>query len=154
MAYLVFVSYSTKDITDVDTLRSWLQLPETQVFVSQYVVAPGAPLAPTIQNAIRNCDLFVLLWSKNAAASEWVPQEIGIAHACKRPMLPLVLEAGISLPGFIKDLRYVAAYENPQQVMVNLRETVLRNSLMKQNQQAFGALAIGGLLLLGLLGKK
>ena len=152
MAYKVFVSYSTKDIPDVNALRTWLELPAVQCFVSEYAVAPGAPLAPTIKTAIRTCDLFVLLWSKNAQASEWVNQEIGIAHGNHKPILPFVLELGLGLPGFIKELRYVAAYQNPQQAMYSLRETVLKNSMAKQSQQAIGALAIGGLVILALIG--
>ncbi len=152
MAYIVFVSYSTKDIPNVDNLRNWLQFPDVECFVSEYAVAPGAKLAPTIQTAIRACDLFVVLWSKNAAASEWVGQEIGIAHACGKPILPFVLEQGLALPGFIKELRFVAAYQNPQQAAFTLRETVLKNSLTKQSQQTFAALAIGGLIILGLFG--
>ncbi len=152
MAYKAFISYSTKDIPNVDALRALLQFPDVECFVSEYAVTPGAPLASAIKNAILACDLFVLLWSKNAAASEWVNQEIGIAHGCQKPILPFVLDQGLSLPGFIKELRYVAAFENPQQAMYSLRETVLRNSMMKQNQQALATLAIGGLLLLVLVG--
>ncbi len=152
MPYSVFVSYSTKDIPSVDVLRNWLNIPDVQVFVSEYAVAPGTPLAPTIQNAIRTCDLFILLWSKNAAASEWVPQEIGIARGCNKTILPFVLEKDIPLHGFIKDVRYVAAFQNPQQAAFSLREIVLKNALMKQNQQGMAALAIGGLLLLFLVG--
>ncbi len=151
MAYKVFVSYSTKDIPNVDALRQFLQFPDVECFVSEYAVTPGAPLAPTIKNAILTCDLFVVLWSKNALASEWVSQEIGIAHGVQKPILPFVLEQGLSLPGFIKELRYVAAFQNPQQAMYSLRETVMKNSLMKQNQQALGALALGGLVLLALV---
>jgi hypothetical protein len=165
MPYNVFVSYSTKDIPDVAKLRSFLQIPDVACFISEYVVTPGAPLAPTIQNAIQNCDLFILLWSKNAAASEWVPQEIGIAHAWQRPILPFVLEPNVSLPGFISGLRYVPAYQNSQQAMFMLREIVIRNSLVKQNQQNVeslakqnqqnvGVLVLGGLLLLLLKGAK
>jgi hypothetical protein len=44
-------------------------------------------------------------------ASEWVNQEIGIAHGNHKPILPSVLEHGLSLPGFIKELRYVAAFQ-------------------------------------------
>jgi TIR domain-containing protein len=98
-------------------------------------VTAGAPVAPTTKTAILVCDLFVLLWSKNAMASEWVNQEIGIAHGNHKQILPFVLEQGLSLPGFIKELRYVAAFENPQQAMYSLRETVLRNSMAKQSQQ-------------------
>jgi hypothetical protein len=151
MAYSVFVSYSTKDIPNVEQLRQFLQLPDVQCFVSEYAVRPGVPLAPTIKNAILTCDLFILLWSKNADASEWVSQEIGIAHASQKPILPYMLEPGLSLPGFIKELRYVAAYQNPQQSLYQLRETVLKNSLTKQSQQSMAALAVGGLLLLFLI---
>ena len=152
MAYKVFISYSTKDIPNVESLRALLQFPEVECFVSEYAVTPGAPLAPTIKTSILACDLFVVLWSKNALASEWVSQEIGIAHGCQKAILPFVLEPGLSLPGFIKELRYVAAFQNPQQAMYSLRETVIRNSLTKQNQQALGALALGGLVLLALVG--
>jgi len=152
MAYKVFVSYSTKDIPNVDALRAFLQFPDVECFVSEYAVAPGTPLAPTIKTAILGCDLFVLLWSTNTMASEWVSQEIGIAHGCNKPILPFVLQQGLSLPGFIKELRYVAAFQNPQQAMYSLRETVMRNSLTKQNQQALVALALGGLVLLALVG--
>ena len=152
MAYKVFVSYSTKDIPNADALRHLLQFPEVECFVSEYNVAAGAPIAATTRAAILGCDLFVLLWSKNALGSEWVSQEIGIAHGSQKPILPFVLEQGLTLPGFIKELRYVAAFQNPQQAMYSLRETVLRNSLVKQNQQAVGALAFGGLLILALMG--
>lgn len=151
MAYNVFVSYSTKDIPNVDQLRQFLQVPDVQCFVSEYAVKPGTPLAPTIKASIVSCDLFILLWSKNAAASEWVPQEIGIAHAAQRAILPYMLEPGLSLPGLIKELRYVAAYQNPQQSLYGLRETVLKNSMTKQSQQSMAALAVGGLLLLFLI---
>jgi hypothetical protein len=152
MAYKVFISYSTKDIPNVNALRASLQFPDVECFVSEYAVAPGAPIAATTKTAILACDLFVLLWSRNAQASEWVNQEIGIAHGNHKPILPFVLELGLALPGFIKELRYVAAYQNPQQAMSSLRETVLKNSTAKQNQQAIGALAIGGLVILALLG--
>lgn len=78
MAYRVFISYSTKDIPNVDALRAFLQFPDVDCFVSEYAVTPGAPLAPTIKNVIVTCDLFVVLWSRNALASEWVSQEIGM----------------------------------------------------------------------------
>jgi hypothetical protein len=112
MAYKVFISYSTNDIPNVDALRKLLQFPDVECFVSEYAVTPGAPLAPTIKNAIQTCDLFVVLWSKNALASEWVSQEIGIAHGGQKPILPFVLEKNLQLPGFIKELRYVAAFQD------------------------------------------
>jgi len=153
LAYKVFLSYSTKDFPQVEALRAWLQLPQVECFVSEYAVTPGVPLAPAIQSALRACDLFVVLWSRNAAQSEWVPQEIGIAQGCGKPILPIVLEEGIGLPGFIKDLRYVPAYRNVNEAMHWLREFVLTSSMKHSQQQTLGALALGTLLLLLLKSK-
>lgn len=97
MAYKVFISYSRKDIPNVDALRAFLQFPDVESFVSEYAVMPGAPIAATTKTAILVCGLFVLLWSKNAMASEWVSQEIGIAHGNHKPILPFVLELGLFL---------------------------------------------------------
>lgn len=149
MAYKVFVSYSTKDFPNVEMLRNWLQHPNVEVFVSEYAVPPGAPLAASIEVALRNCDLFVLLWSGNAAASEWVGHEIGIAKGCNKQILPIALE-DVPLSGVIQHLRYVAAFRNPQDGMRQLREFVLVNSMKQSQQQTLGLLAIGGLLLLAL----
>jgi len=147
MAYKVFISYSTRDLPSVDALRGWLTLSDVEVFVSEYSVAPGAPLTPTIEANIRNCDLFVLLWSHNARTSDWVPQEIGIAHAQNRVILPIVLQDGLELPGFIKDVRYIAAFRDPQSAAQQLRDYVASNSMIKHNQQAaLLVLAIGGFI--------
>jgi hypothetical protein len=59
-----------------------------------------------------------------------ISQEIGITHGSQRPILRFVPERGLSLPGFIKELRYVAAFPNPQQAMDSLQETVMKNSLI------------------------
>ena len=80
--------------------------------------------------------------------------EPGDRHRAWEPQADSALCFGTRtvLPGFIKELRYVAAFQNPQQAMYSLRETVLKNSMPKQNQQAIGALAIGGLVILALVG--
>jgi len=52
MAYKVFVSYSTKDIPNVDALRQFLQFPEVECFVSEYTEAPGVPIATATKAAI------------------------------------------------------------------------------------------------------
>ena len=79
MSLKVFISYSTKDLHIVDFVRSILAGAPVEVFVAEYSVAPGTPLSPAIITAIKQCNLFILLWSHNSRASEWVPQEIGIA---------------------------------------------------------------------------
>ena len=132
MAYKVFISYSTKDLPVVEHVRSLLQHTSVEVFVAEYSVTPGQTLPAEIIAAIKSCNLFILLWSNNSKESEWVPQEIGIATSEKKPILPVVLHADISLPGFIKALKYLPAYKNPEGALSWLRENVFEHAQKKE----------------------
>lgn len=147
MALRIFISYSTKDLSVVDFVQSILVGSPVEVFVAEYSVPPGQPLAPRIIAAIKQCDLFVLLWSKNSEDSEWVPQEIGIAKAEKKQIIPFVLQSGLKLPGFISDLKYLDVPKHPEGAFTWLRDNVFAQANEKQKQEAVAWLAIGGVLL-------
>lgn len=145
MAYSVFISYSTKDLHIANHVRAALSLPGVNVFVAEYSVLPSVPLNGLIEVALRSCDLFVLLWSRNSKASDYVPQEIGIARGCNRTIVPVVLEDGLTVPGFISDLKYLAAYRDPAQSFAWLQQFVLQNAAQQQQKTAM-------LVLLSVLG--
>ncbi len=136
MAYSVFISYSTKDLHVVNHVRAALSLPGVNVFIAEYSVSPSAPLNAFIEMAIRSCDLFVLLWSRNSRASDYVPQEIGIARGCGRTILPIVLEEGLSVPGFISELKYLPAYKDYPQALTWLQSFVSENAVRQQQNTA------------------
>jgi hypothetical protein len=147
MALKVFISYSTKDIEIVNFVKSMLAGAPLEVFVAEYNVAPGTPLSPAIVTAIKQCNLFILLWSQNSRASEWVPQEIGIAKSEGKQIIPAVLQPNLPLPGFISDLKYLDVPKNPQGAFTWLRDNVLAKATEKQKQEGAAWLAIGGALL-------
>lgn len=130
--FKVFVSYSTFDLQNVAELQRALAGTGVQVFVVEHSVLPSQALAPTISRAIAACDLFVLIWSKNAKASEWVSQEIGQAHSLRKQILPLVLTEGMALPGFISGLKYVPVFKDPAKGIVSARNVMLRLFQAKQ----------------------
>ena len=135
--FKVFVSYSTLDLQNVTELQRTLVGTGVKVFVAEHSVLPSQALAPTISRAIAACDLFVLIWSKNAKASEWVSQEIGQAHSLQKRVLPLVLTEGMALPGFISGLKYVPVFKDPAKGIVSARNVMLR--LLKAKQAALFA---------------
>ena len=113
MAYNVFISYSSKNLPIVNWMITTLaQAGYIEVFVAEYSVLPSQSLNHEIENAIRACDLFVLLWSRDARASDYVPQEIGIAKGCHKTILPVVMEDDVPVPGFISDLKYLEAHKD------------------------------------------
>ena len=147
MAYTVFVSYSSSDLLTVEELRRLFEQSQIKVFVAEYSVSPGAQLAKEIEAAIAACDLFVLLWSSNSRASEWVGQELGIAKAHGKQVLPVVMEEGLQLPGFIKDLKYLSAHKNPQKALAWLRTNVFEKAKAKDQQQGLVWMGLGAGLL-------
>jgi hypothetical protein len=136
MAYSVFISYSTKDLHIANHIRAALSVLGVNVFIAESSVLPSMPLTPFIEAAIRQCDLFALLWTRNAKVSDYVPQEIGIAKGCNKTILPVVLEPGLRVPGFISDLKYLDASGNPAQSVAWLQQFVAQNAAQKAQSTA------------------
>lgn len=125
MAYKVFVSYSTKSIHIAQwALQSLSQPGMTEVFVAEYSLYPGAPLNELLLAEIRECDIFVLLWTGAARSSDWVPQEIGAARMANRLIVPVVLEPNLPVPAFISGVKHLRAYEDWEGAFVTLKNFI------------------------------
>jgi hypothetical protein len=147
MAFSVFISYSTKDLSRARQIKRILEGTRSEVFLAEYSLPPGSELGQGILGAIKECDLFLLLWSSNAKSSEWVPQEIGVARAHKRPIIPVMLHKGIELPGFLKGLKYLPLYKDPNRALVWLQRNVFQQAQKKQQRDGLVWLGIGGVVL-------
>jgi TIR domain-containing protein len=152
--YKIFVSYSTHDIEQVELLRQQLNGTPIEVFIAEHSVYPSEDLSQTISEAIKDCDLFVVLWSENAQDSGWVSQEIGRAGALNKSILPLVLNEGLTLPGFISNLKYIPVYKDPKQAVEKARELIVKSynnnahvlaQIEKKKQKDKEALALMGI---------
>tara|TARA_R110002073_G_scaffold278790_1_gene442548 strand:+ start:1288 stop:1767 length:480 start_codon:yes stop_codon:yes gene_type:complete len=154
MDFNIFVSYSTHDLEKVELLRAQLEDTPIKVFIAEHSVTPSQNLRETISIAIEESDLFVVLWSKNAQDSEWVSQEIGQANALKKTILPLVLSEGMSLPGFINDLKYIDVHKNVEHALAKSREVIVHlynekaeKHNKQKNSEIIAMMAIGAFLL-------
>ncbi len=147
MSYVVFISYSTQDMERVEEVQRALRdSQQVEVFVAEHSVRPGEHLVEKIMQAIKRCDLFVLLWSKNSEQSQWVIQELGAAAAADKPIIPIVLDKGVPLPGFAADLKYIPAYENPLTAFESLKSEILQRA--KPLPDATGLVLLGILLIM------
>jgi len=154
MAFNVFISYSTVDLPVVNQIKGILESNSTEVFVAEYSVGAGQVLSSQIETAIKNCNLFILIWSKNSKASDWVPQEIGIAKASQRQILPIILEPNLQLPGFIADLKHLPIYKSPQESMAWLRNNVFGKAKEKEQNDGLFWLGLGVVVMLLAASKK
>jgi hypothetical protein len=132
MVLSMFVSYAFEDrVIASQVLRSLRNSP-VKAFVAEHDVHIGQPLAIEVLRAIKESDLFLLLWSRNSRASAWVLQETGAAQALQKTILPFILHRSLNLPAFLEGLRYISAYPNLRRALAQLRKH-LRN-LQKQKR--------------------
>ena len=108
-----FISYSSKDLNMVVGCLQGMRLADKDIvrhsFLDKMFLEPGKRYEPEIYDYIDNkADVFLLFWSKNAAASEWVKKEYTRAlqrqkrdahPAVRRPeIVPVPLESPIPPP--------------------------------------------------------
>ena len=148
MAFKVFISYSTRDLTRTAQVKDLLEAAGAQVFVAEYSVPTGADLAREIIAAIRTCDLFVLLWSHHAKNSEWVSQEIGIAKGCDKLIIPVVLHQSAELLGFLKGTRHLPVYKDPKKIWADLHLFVATKASEKSNREGMALIGVSAVLFL------
>lgn len=117
------------------------------MFLADSSVLPGEALEANIVRAIEQCDLFVLLWSVHAKGSEWVPQEIGVARGCKRPIIPIVLHESANPTGFLRGTKYLPLYRDPAKGLAWLKEHVFEAATAKQQREGLAWLGIGAAFL-------
>ena len=94
---LVFISHNHADKPEAEPLAIYLVAESIGVFYDDWEVAPGDSLVGSIAAALGACSHFLLVWSKNAAASSWVGTEVETALAsaiqAHRPrIIPVLLD--------------------------------------------------------------
>lgn len=75
----IFISYAHKDAERAKLLLVAYKMQGIEYFYDRESLKPGDIYDKKIADFINSADLFVLCWSKNAAASEYVAKEKGIA---------------------------------------------------------------------------
>jgi TIR domain len=76
-----FVSYASQDRAEVLRRVQAFRIAGLSVFQDVLDLDPGARWEQALYHEIDRCDVFLLFWSRAAAASEWVGREIDYALA-------------------------------------------------------------------------
>ena len=143
----VFISYSTVDLATVKRAKAVLEAAGHSAYVAEYSALGGTRLPEEIKQAIASSDFVVVFWSSNAKGSAWVDQEIGIAEAHGKMVIPVVLESGVVPGGFLSDRKYVSAIDDPDAALANLRQ-IIEIEKRKRDVETAKALGVLGLLVL------
>lgn len=157
MPYKIFISHSSADIDLVNWIKGNAENIGMDIYLFEYDIQPGMPIADKVKQAIQNSDIFVVLLTHNSQFSPYVQQEIGFAEASGKRIIPLVQ------PGIQKQAlamlegreHIVFDFYNPENALLTLLNYLQRLKTVKENEQAV-LMGIGGIIFLSILfgGKK
>ena len=87
-----FISYSTRNQEAADAIKELFSENGIETWMAPGDIPAGSKYAGVINRAVRECDCFVLLLSKDAIKSPWVPKEVERAIDFRRPIIPVKIE--------------------------------------------------------------
>ncbi|MEO8805903.1 MAG: toll/interleukin-1 receptor domain-containing protein [Burkholderiaceae bacterium] len=135
VATSAFASYSSKDSHEVlgrlSALSRWQ--PDLDIFTDCLDLIPNEAFKPMLQAEIVHRDLFLLFWSRNAAASSWVRWELATALGTSdryERIMPMPLEdpSIAPLPPEFADLHQRDRYLVARYGLERMREQVRGNA--------------------------
>lgn len=96
-----FISHSSQDDAYASELEQLIRhLGYAEVFNDDRSIAPDELFAPRIEQAIRDCDVFVVVFSRHSVLSRQVAYEIELARLYARKLIPLRIDDCALPPGF------------------------------------------------------
>jgi hypothetical protein len=86
----VFLSHATRDFESVALVRRQIEALGVDVYLAEYDPKPGTSIAAKVEAALVGCHVFVVLITDLSANSAYVQQEVGIARANGKIIIPIV----------------------------------------------------------------
>ncbi|HBG49944.1 MAG TPA: hypothetical protein DDW90_10685 [Cyanobacteria bacterium UBA9971] len=150
MGLEIFISYSSIDLNTIETIIKPLKEQEgVNIFCAEYSLNPGQKISNTIIQKISNSDLFMLFHSANASDSSYVQQEIGIAKANNKTIIPILLDS-TSLDGMLEDINYINL-SDPDKRDQEMSRFYHYISAKKQSKKKTQLLGVLGFLAIGIM---
>ena len=88
----IFISYSKKDIVYAEKLINALRREGFNPWLDMQALQAGTYWPDRLHAAIKDCDAYILIMSRHARKSQWVPEELVVAKSKGKPIFPLRLD--------------------------------------------------------------
>lgn len=136
----VFVSHSEEDKAAAGALMR--TLPEAGARGYSFLftpLPPGVDFPSFLQKKINDAQIVVVLFSRFAMNSQWIPQEVRIAIHSRKIIIPVLLE-NLPLPMELARLQAIRAFEDPSGWVLQVRNAIflIKNSFPKKKKGFFG----------------
>ncbi len=88
----VFISYKAEELDEASWVKSTLEANGISCWMAPESITGGSTYAGEIAHAITGARVFLLILSKKAQTSPWIPREIDVAINARKTILPFVIE--------------------------------------------------------------
>ena len=88
----VFISYSSKNVELAEKIKKLLNDNQIKTWMAPADIPLGKKYAQVINRAIKDCDSFLLVLSKDAQASNWVSKEVERAITNQKLVMPVRID--------------------------------------------------------------
>lgn len=88
----IFVSHSSKDEKAVNDILELLRQLSISYWKAPEMIPVGSNYAREIPQAIKECEIFLLILSEASQASIWIEKEIDLAINCRKTIVPVKID--------------------------------------------------------------
>lgn len=129
MKHHIFVSYSSKDAKIAFHLVDYLESQGIPCWIAPRNIASGHDYTDSIDEAIKSCDGFILIFSSHSAKSIWIKKELALGISHQKNIFPfkisdIEIDGGINL--MLNNLQWITATDHPTEKFPQLVEGLRR----------------------------
>ena len=126
----VFISYKSDEYDIAYNIYKALKADGVSVWMAPQDIPGGSSYAMEITNAIKGCKIFVLVLSKAAQTSQWIPKEIDNAINEKKLILPFMVEKctlNAEFSFLLSNIQFKDGYTDPDKALKLLIKEIKNN---------------------------
>lgn len=133
----VFISYSSKEKKNAEQVKTVIETNGYSCWMAPESIPGGSSYAAEIESAIQNCKVMLVVLSKTAQESIWIPKEISSALGYKKIVVPFHIDESNLVNAFkfyLTDAQRIEAYQNltsAYEQLISLLEKIIGSPVKK-----------------------
>ena len=136
MTHEVFISYSSKNQHAAHAVCHILEQNRVRCWIAPRNITAGYSYGDLIEEAIRSCTIFVIIFSEPASESQWVSGELNLAFSEQKYIIPFRIDE-TPLKGanrlILNQTHWIDAYPDYEKKFKELTESVFQILGRKRN---------------------
>ena len=140
---MIFISYSSKDFDAVVLIKKVLEKNGVSCWMAPWSIPPGSDYSSEIPDAIEQCEAFLLIHSRNAQYSNWVPKELDLAITYNKTVIPFQIDSEMLTKPFnfrLTNVQRIEAFHDQERAYEDLLGRIKNDTKSVRSDYAYSDL--------------